>query len=46
LREHVNDIIDMDDDELIARAEYVLSRILSVSIASTNDANCLEKLLH
>jgi hypothetical protein len=29
LREHVNDINGMDDDELIARANYVLSLILS-----------------
>jgi hypothetical protein len=35
LREHVNDIIDMDDDELIAWAEYVLSLILS----AYNDEN-------
>jgi hypothetical protein len=29
LREHVNVIIGIDDDELIARADYVLSLILS-----------------
>ena len=29
LREHVNDIIGIDDDELIAQAEHVLSLILS-----------------
>jgi hypothetical protein len=29
LCEHVNDIINLDDDELIAWAEYVLSLILS-----------------
>jgi hypothetical protein len=29
LREHINDIVDIDDHELIARADYVLSLILS-----------------
>jgi hypothetical protein len=29
LREHVNDIIEINDDQLIARADYVLSLILS-----------------
>jgi hypothetical protein len=40
LREHVNDIIDIDDDELIAQAEHVLSLILS---AYNNDDDSTER---
>jgi hypothetical protein len=39
LREHVNDIIDIDDDELIARVDYVLSLILS----AYNDDDFIER---